>query len=75
MARTFGHVWRRYEGHKLYLAEIAARKAALVVDRFDRGDHDLRGDLPFWMDAPCSCMLTSCDECGEEARFHEQLLS
>lgn len=72
MARTFGHVYHRYQGHKALLAEHAARKNALVVDRFDRGDHDLRGDLPFWMDAPCCCMRTSCDECGEEARFWEQ---
>jgi len=67
MARTFGHVWHRYEGHKLYLAEIAARKASLVADR----GHEIDAP-PFWMDAPCTCMLTSCDECGEEARFWEQ---
>jgi len=67
MARTFGKRFRRYVGHKLYLAEIAARKASLVVD--NGRDVDLQ---PFWMDAPCCCMLVTCDECGEEARFWAQ---
>lgn len=64
MARTVGHVYHRYLGHKLYLAEIAARKAALVRDR----GHEIDVQ-PFWMDAPCCCMETTCNECGEEARF------
>lgn len=64
MARTFGHVYHRYQGHKALLAERAAIKAALVVDR----GHEIDVQ-PFWMDAPCCCMELTCSECGEEARF------
>lgn len=68
MARTFGHVFHRYQGFKAILAERAARKYAPVVDRGIEAD-DVQ---PFWMDAPCCCLKTSCVECGEEARFWEQ---
>lgn len=47
MANTFGHTSRRYLGHKLYLAEIAQRKAIMIAD--EGADPS---DVPFWADAP-----------------------
>lgn len=47
MANTFGHTSRRYLGHKLYLAEIAQRKAIMIADV--GADPS---DAPFWADAP-----------------------
>lgn len=47
MANTFGHTSRRYLGHKLYLAEIAQRKAIMISD--EGADPS---DVPFWADAP-----------------------
>jgi hypothetical protein len=44
MAKTMGHTMRRYMGHKLYLAECAARKAAPLADNGLEIDVD-----PFWM--------------------------
>lgn len=53
MANTTGHTVRRYFGHKLYLANIAAIKAAPLAD------HGLEIDvLPFWTACPprgCDC--------------------
>ena len=58
MANTFGHVFRRYVGHKLYLTEIAQRKASLVVDDGADADSD-----PFWTEAMCICARHECDQC------------
>jgi len=44
MAKTMGHTMRRYLGHKLHLANLAARKASQLAD------HGLEIDVdPFWM--------------------------
>lgn len=56
MANTFGHSFRRYVGHKLYLAEIAQRKATLIADH--GADPS---DVPFWADAPEPEIEDTCD--------------
>jgi hypothetical protein len=56
MARTLGHTVRRYEGHKLYLATIATRKAIMLAD--DGADPS---DVPFWADAPEPEIEDLCD--------------
>lgn len=56
MANTFGHTSRRYLGHKLYLAEIAQRKAIMISD--EGADPS---DVPFWADAPEPEIEDTCD--------------
>jgi len=77
MANTFGHSLRRYVGHKLYLAEIAQRKATLIADR------GIEADLPpFWADAPEPDDQDDQPDWGEieylemlaDARAHERAL-
>lgn len=53
MAKTTGHTMRRYLGHKLYLANCAAIKAAPLAD--NGLDLDV---APFWTACPprgCDC--------------------
>jgi len=46
---------RRYVGEKLYMAEIAKRKASLLAD------NGTEPSAPFWTEATCAC--GKCDIC------------
>ena len=67
MSNTYGHTLRRYVGEKLYQARDRAAKYSHVAD--NGKDADV---APFWMDAFCSCFLTTCPDCGESARFEQE---
>jgi len=64
MANTYGHTMRRYEGHKLYLANIARRKAAPLAD--NGLDLDV---APFW--TACPPRGCDCADCAYEPSYSD----